>query len=255
MVLACEYFSATGSATANGIFIPVSDLPGVEATEFASSEATLTKECKAMFAILNAMNGKFTDKLGISHNKGQAAGAGVDLVRITHTFAQQWIANYESNTFEVIPLPLTGNLVGINDVTFEDIFPNAAKLDASDSTGAAGVLIPTTLLQEYGAPSHASIDLTVDSRDIIASLMYLYAGEGEYRDADSATGLVTISQPLATITAIPSAAISDNNPTTGLDKIKASTGIYTLLTKTVSFTFEVLLDQLTQKFELNIVIS
>ena len=54
--------AAAGNGVPAGLYLPIADLPGVNAGEFAAGESQATKEGKALLAVSNALFDYFTAK-------------------------------------------------------------------------------------------------------------------------------------------------------------------------------------------------
>lgn len=246
-----EQFSEAGTAEAAGLFVPISDLPGLDALELDGS--TLGSD-KAVLAILNAFYDTLSpssfDKLGISVSKPNPVGQGSDLIAQNYSAIFDFMADHETLSLDVIPEPVTGVNSGVGVVALADIFPNATAVAAAGAT-TAGIVIPNTEVGDYGAPVAASIPS--DARQYLASLYHYIVSEAVTRTAETASGITAKSRGAATGFTPPPAWTATTDPISGvtaLDLPKLS-----FFRVTLSITVQLLLSQETQTFDVNSVTS
>ncbi len=248
-MLNIEYFDASGNATEAGIFIPVSNLPGIQASELAT--AASGKESKAILAIHNALYAYFSDlatlPLGVVVGKTAPSGAGLDFVNVSFTSTFNYLVNHESGTVGPVPVPTTGTNTGLGGLELIDVFPAAAKVAASGSTGAAGILIPTSELIPYGSPSQASLAVNADSRSWFAALSLYMAVESTLRTTADASAVVTRSVGAGVGASFPTAWTQPTNPVSGI--AAADLPKRSLISRSFGLTIQLLLDQETQQFD------
>lgn len=251
-----EAATASPSGCSAGVFIPRADLPGVAAGEFANAQSTASKQSKAVFALLNQMYAVVSptnfSKLGIAVTKGQPAGAGEDILNIAYTATIQWMANSESKAISMLPVPTTGTESGKGDFALTDIFANAVKVAADDAITGEGLVIPTADLVPYGSASHGSLNIATgqDNRDWVAGL-YGYISQLGIRTALSASAITAASRGTTTGVTLPAAATDTTNPTTGI--LAADLAKRSVFSHQYSITVQLLLNQVTQQFDVNVV--
>lgn len=250
MALNFEIFDAAGSAVADGIFIPESDLIGVSAAELAPSEALDLKEGKIIYSIMNVIaNNGLANALGLSVTAGAITGQDTNLSSKGFTVDVQYYANQETDVVDVLPLPLIGSNVGVGNVNFTDLFPNAVKVAASGAISGAGVHIPSSLLVPYGSPNQATIDLANDSRNVVGSLVRYMANNADVRDISvpSAVIATTVGDTASLILDVD--ATDATNPTTGISAADVSK--LDTYTKSFSITIQRIENETTQTFDVN----
>ena len=258
MSLALEYFDAAGTATADGVFIPIANLPGLDAVELAAAEPIETKESKVLLALLNQIYDTISptafSALGLTMSKSTPTGGGAaDLVNLSFGSTWQKLVNLDTDTVSAIPVPTAGANVGLGDFGVADIFAGAAKVDAAEAVAGAGVVINTSGLTPYSSLSHA--DLTVaageDNRGWFMALVDHMATDTNVRSAAIATGITAATRGNVGAQVIPADFTAATDPTTGI----SSTDLpkLGLITRTLSWTIQVALNQATQLFEVNAV--
>jgi hypothetical protein len=250
MVLSLEYFTAAGTAVANGVFIPIANFAngGLLPGELATATTEYQKEGKFAYALLDIFSRPtatspniLTDKLAISISKGAFAAATnttnqLDLVSRSYTVSWQVVGNSADNSFLLLPAPTTGSFATTSIVAFTDIFPDAVKVAAGGAVPGEGVLIPNAEVDRHGGPTYATLDLGADCRDYIAGLFNFIGGEIEIRDATIATAVTNVTQLQDTTFTPPDAAFDATNPTTGL--LPADRNLYLACTRSRTITFE-----------------
>jgi len=252
-MLSFEYFDAIGSVVADGVFIPTSDLLGVEDTELEAGDAD--KESKVALALLNVLYETLSpvnfDSLGWAVSKGNPASAGADLINQGYSLTNTYAVNHASKTVEQLPLATTGTNTDVGKFGLFDLFPSATKITAEDPTPGAGVLIPSADIAAYGAPVHASVTIGAgeDNRDYLAALVNYLAAELTLRSGVDASAVTNKSRGSATGLTPPADWTDATNPTTGLDA--ADLPKYSFFNVAYGFTFQLLLDQSTQTFDVN----
>jgi hypothetical protein len=247
-----EYFDADGTTVAQGVFIPQSDLLGIQASEFASAQSTQAKDSKLCYSIMDTfVAGAFTGILALDMVENLILGTSSLVSTKTFATSIQYFANIADDTAGILPKPVIGSNVGVVELAITDVFPNAVKLSAGASTGSAGVLVPSALLDLYGSGDHASIDPTQDSRDWMAGLIRYMADNADVRSDSVASAIVDASISDATGLALTDASFDATNPTTGLDSAKRSR--ISGLSLTASITIERIENRSTQTYDANVV--
>jgi hypothetical protein len=254
MPLNFEYFSADGNTTAAGVFLPVDSLWNVQSNELASTAAD--RESRVIFGILEKLcnpNSPFVtlaNKLGVSSAYTTPTGAGTNLLNQTYTLTAQYFANLANNSIQPIPVPTSGSNSGQGVVKIVDAFAGATKLAAAAATGGAGVLIPSSELTPYGAPSHANINVDQDSRSWLSALFLYLADKATVRSTNTASAVVAVNPVLTVTGTLPAGAlVAASNPTSGIDPTKQVTNV--LITRSVSITLQLMVNTQTETIQPN----
>lgn len=248
MALTLEYFDAAGNAAADGVYIPVSDLPGILAAELAAAEPENTKESKILLSILNALTTALpATALGMTATKGSPSGAGADILNCPFTLTWQRLIDLAADTISPVPVPVAGANAGVGDVALVDIFPNAAKVAAAGAVAGAGVVIPTATVSAYSDLTHAALNPATDCRDWIMALVDAAATEATLRSATVASGIVTRSRGAIGSATIPATWYQAVDPVAGV--AESDLPKLGLITRSVSLAVQVALNQTTQVFE------
>jgi hypothetical protein len=253
MALGLEQFAASGSAVAAGLYIPVADLPGVTASEL---DGTPTGAEKAMFAILNAVYNTLSpsnfDKLGFSVAKPNPTGVAPDTINQNYTLTNQMMVDLSTLSVDQVPVPVAGANSGVGDIPLTAVFAGAASVAAAGAVAGAGIVIPNTEVSAY-AGSAAATALAGDGRQYLASLMAYLVGKSNVRDASIASAVISKSRSAATGFTPPANWTQAVDPITGI----ASADLPTLafFSITYSVTIQMVLNQATQTFDVNVVTS
>lgn len=214
--------AAGGTASFDGIFIPVGDLlnGGIEGSvEFADVEPAALKRDKAMFAVSEVVTAYIAGlaaglALGISVTRPNTAS-----VNYTYGLTLQLHEVLGSgNPLAPIPVPSTGSNSGVGDFAFTDLFPNAVKLAAAADPAASGVSIETASLAAYGAPAHGSLDLATDCRMVLGALFRYMASSADLpvRSTTEASAVTSKTASNYVSFTAPAAYTADTDPTSGL---------------------------------------
>jgi hypothetical protein len=221
--MAFQIFPSTGgTATFDGIFIPVGDLlnGGIEgAVEFADVEPAALKRDKALFAVSEIVTA-YIDGLAA----GLALGVSVTRPNVTtlnYTYGlslQLHEVLGSGSPLAPIPVPSAGANAGIGDFAMTDIFPNAVKLASTADPGGAGVLIESASLAGYGAPTHASLNLATDCRMVLGALFRYMASSTDLplRSTTEASAVTSKTAGAYTSFTAPAAYTADTDPTSDL---------------------------------------
>lgn len=252
MALNLEFFESAGTATAEGVFLPISDLIGVSAGEFADAESVETKENKLMYSLANTFtNGALTLALGLTATANNIAGQSNVLSSKSYSFTVQYYADHQNEVIDVLPLPTVGNQVGVSDIAFTDLFPNAVKVAAAGAVSGEGVVIPTAFTLVYGSPSYASLNLGADSRSYIGSLIRFLIANIDQRSAVIASAVTAKAISATAGLTLPAAATTLPNPTTGIDPDDLNK--LDFFSKTMTITMQRIENETTQSFDVNVV--
>lgn len=256
--MALQFFEAavvSPSGASEGVFIPISDLPGVEAGELANGESTEKKTAKAILgAFLGLNNNISANALGFTVTRATASG-GLDLTNNAFTITPQFYVDHESKQMAALPVPSSGANSGVGDITIADIYPNAEKIATDGAISGEGVLIPSADIAPYGAPDHASVSLAADSRLWFMGLAQWVSVDASIliRAASQASAITARDRGGTAAVTLPAAATAQTDPTTDLstsDLNKIST-----LQHAFAITIQTKMDQTTQRFDVNVVTS
>lgn len=250
-----EYFDAAGTAVADGVFIPIAGVSGLLATELAASEAADVKLSKAVYALVEQaytiLSPTTFKKLGFTVAKASPSGAGTNLINQNYSFTAQKVANYDTDTLSLIPLPSAGSNTGLGKFAIGDLFAGAAKVSAGGAISGAGFLIPTALLTSYSSLTHAALTVsgTSDNRDWFHALLDWLGNAVALRSATTSSAIVSRSASNPSATAPSGDLIATTNPTS--DLLASQVDRYAILSKSYSITVQLALNSSTQTFDVN----
>lgn len=246
-MLNIEQLSAAAAATNDGLFVPVDDLPGLDATEL---DGTPEGESKLIFAILNAvydtLNPVNFDKLGFGVTKPNPTGTGADLINQSFGLSAQYMANLADNTIGMIPVPASGTNAEVGKIALTDIFPGADEIASGATSGGAGIVIPDSEIGDFGAPTADTIG--DDFRQYLASLYLWMIGSAAIRGS-APSAIVNASVGAATGFNPPAAWTADTNPVSGIDAADLSRRAF--FSRQFSLTVNLKLNQADQTFDVN----
>lgn len=245
--------AGAGNGVPAGLFLPIADLPGVVAGEFGAGESQATKVGKAALAIANGIHAYLVANqdsvVGMAATRAKAS-ASDSLDNLTFSFSAQYLADLETQSLGQIPLPVAGTNAGVGGFALDDVFLNAAEVAAEGAIPGEGVVVPYADVAPYGGEDPAAI-MGVDNRDFVAALIRAFPSLLTVRTAAIASAVTAVSQANPTIFTLPAAATAETNPTTGLTV--ADLPKIGLLQFTTSWTVQVLLNQATQTFDVNVI--
>lgn len=256
--MALEFYEASAaspSGASDGVFIPISDLPGVEAGEFAAGESTEKKVAKALLgAFLGLNNNNPSNALGLAVSRATASG-GLDLTNNSFTITPQILTDYETKQMSALPVPTAGANSGVGDVAITDIYPNAEKIASDGAISGEGFLIPTAQIEPYGAPSHANVTIASDSRLWFLGFAGWVTVDSSIllRGDSQASAITARNRGGATAITLPAAATAQTDPTTDLSS--ADLNKLSVVDHDFTLTIQTKMDQATQKFDVNVVTS
>jgi hypothetical protein len=254
-----EYFDASGTAVADGVFIPLTGVSGLLAAELASGQAADLKLSKCVYALLEKayeiMSPTAFRKLGFTTAKASPAGAGTNLINQNFSFTAQKVAKYDTDTITMIPLPTSGANNGLGKFSISDLFAGATKVAAGGAVAAAGFLIPTALLTNYSSLTHAGITIsgTSDNRDWFAALLDWLGNAVALRSATVPSAITARSASAPSATNPSGDLIAATNPTSSIPSDQVDR--HAILSKSYSITVQLALNPSTQTFDVNSVIS
>lgn len=235
MALGFEFATASGTATAAGIYIPVADLWNVSGAELGAADVQ-SRVIYGLLEVLANPDGPMSavaDKLGFASTYPNPTGAATNVVNQVYTMTVNMVADLSDNTIDVLPTPVSG----VGAITIDDVFPNAEVVAASGAIGGAGIVIPTAVLEDFGGPAHADLDVTEDSRSWFNALVLYLAANATLRTADTASAVVAVAPTLAVTGALPSAAQIAASALVTADNVTQM-----VLTRGVSITIQKVID-------------
>lgn len=247
-----EIFPTTGTASSDGIFLPLTDLVGMVAGDL--SETGVLLEGKLTYAFLNSL----FDTIALltplalpSPEKGDPVGTGTEKYTESITLRIQRFLDLRTNTTYLPTLPNTGSYAGQGGLTIADIWPGAAKVAAAGETGEAGVLIPDSWVSGYGGAIPSTVDS--DSRSWVAAFINAVDHTIAVRSTTVASSITRKTDP-NTIrplgVAIPADFYDATNPTSGI--AAADLPYLRLVQESITIDYELLTDSDAQTFEVNV---
>ena len=258
------YFSASGTASDAGIFIPRDNLAGLIAdSELASSEATIKKDCKFLAAFLTTLQstittnrtttGSLATALGFTVTQGNPAGVTLGVFNQTFTASIAQVVNYSTSTIYPIPVPVIGTNSGRGVLKITDVFPDAVSVASAGSIAESGILIPHSEVDSYGAVTATNPTNDVESRQWFAAMLRYLFDEIPVRVTTPETPSALITKTLGAISAftLPTDALASTNPTTGLELDKTS--VNDVYFRSLSFNIQYLLNETTQTYDVRVI--
>lgn len=256
--MALEFFETTvasPSGASEGIFIPISDLPGVMAGEFATGESNEKKVAKAILGAFFALTNNLpSNLLGFTAARTTASG-GLDLTNSAFTITPQFYVDHETKQMAALPVPSSGANSGVGDLSIADIYPNAEKVAADGAISGEGFLIPSGDIEVYGAPDHASVSLANDSRLWFMGFAQWVSVSPSIlvRGATQASAVTTRARSGTQAVTLPGAATQTTDPTT--DLAASDLNKISVVQHAFNVTVQTKMNQSTQTFEINVVTS
>lgn len=251
MTLAIEYFDAAGTATLEGVFIPLAALPGITAPELATAESVAAKEGKTILSLLNkiytTVSPDLFSKLGFNADKEAPDGVSADVFNQVFSVTSQKLVNLDTDSLSVVPVPISGANLGLGDFSITDIFAGAVKVAAAGAVSGAGVVINTIGLLAYSSLTHASINVATDSRAWFAALADHMAIDSIKRSTTVASSVVSGIASSLSASAIPADYIASVDPISGI--LVSDVPSRGLVNRTDTFTLQLQLNQATQTFD------
>ncbi|CAO5058574.1 SbsA Ig-like domain-containing protein [Microcystis aeruginosa] len=255
------YFDTSGTASSAGIFIPRDNLAGFTAnTELVASESTISKDCKFLAAFLTTLQSTITTNrattsslataLGFTISKGNPIGVQSNIFTQAFTASVAQVVDYSSSTFYPIPVPTSGSNSGRGVLKITDVFPDAVSVASAGSIAEAGVLIPHTEVDAYGAITATNPTNDTQSRQWFAAMLRYLFNEIPIRvNTNTENFSAVITKTLGTVSSftLPTNALASTNPSTGLDPTK--TIVNDFYSQTIQFNIEFLLNEQFRHFE------
>lgn len=239
---------------ANGIFIPVSNLPGTAAADLALNVSVSCKESQAIYAILQKLHSFLSsnaNRLGLNSAISNPTIINSSTITYSFSFTVDYLTNNAAGKTLMLPVPDSGVYNGIGDFSLTDIFSNAIIISdkANQSnlvSGKAGILIDEAGLAIYGfyndveGSDITTFNITGDNRYATAALIAAICDGNvtvRSRTISSAILSTTVSDP--SIIPIPSNYYSSTNPLTDIPSTELDhLGI---IRRSYSTTFELIL--------------
>lgn len=254
--MAFEFLASGDAAAENGVFIPASDLPGVNAAELTGADSDALKQGKSTMALVEALviGLAAAAPLGLTVSKASPAGAGANLFNQGYTMQWQKVVNLSDNTLGMIPLPTTGANAGNGGVAVSDLYPNAVPLASGAVAPADGINIPAAELASYGAPAFAGLNLAggQDNRSVLAALFETLSSS-ETRSTTVESAITSAAKSTPASSAIPAAFTAGQDPTSGI--AAADSRQRSLLSRNNTVSVQVELNPETQSFDARSVTS
>jgi hypothetical protein len=247
-----EVFTEAGTAAAAGVFLPLADLPGLTALELATTGSQL--EGHLAYALLNALYSTMApmNTLGVVNlSKSNPTGTGAGLFTEAIGFAFQRVVNLQTGSVGVVPLATIGTETGLGSVAIADIFPDAEIVAESGAVAGAGIVVPDSVVANYGAASKASIE--DDARDWIGGLLAALAGGLTVRSTTVASALTSrtaLASLRSTGVAIPPTWYDATNPITGI--AAADLNWIRVIQDAITIEYELAIDSETQSLSLSV---
>jgi len=241
-----------------GLYIPISDLPGMEATELATSESLNRKEGKTIFSLIQKIYNFLsvnTSTLSLVSSIGNPAIVNSTLITLSYSLVVDYLTDVSTGKISMVPVPTFGVYTGIGEASLRDVFPNCFVVSSTDNTAdasgigaaGAGVLISTDDLATYGFFNDvedsdiSTINISADNRYSIASFFQCICdGNVNIRSSSIASGITSISVSTASAVNIPVTYYSNTNPLSGISS--ANLDHLSLTRRSYSITFELSLE-------------
>lgn len=236
-----------------GLYIPVADLPGMDAVELATTESENRKQGKVVFSLVQKIFGYLsvnTNILSLRMTIGNPSIVSSSLITLSYSLIVDYLTNVSSGKNSMIPVPTAGVYSGIGETSLRDIFPNCFKVvgtgNTADASGigaaGAGVLISTSDLANYGFYNDVedstltTLNITADNRYAIASFMQsICDGNVTIRSNSTASGITSVSVTPASIVTIPVTYYANTNPVTNISSANLDHQSITRRSYSISF--------------------
>ena len=153
--------------------------------------------------------------------------------------------DYSTRIFYSIPTPIIGANVGLGALKIIDVFPSAASVSNQGAIPTAGILIPHSELNFYGASSQ---NPNSDSRQWFAAVIrYLFDKITIRENTTTEPFSALIGKSLGNFNrfSLPTNALDSTNPTTGLNPAK----VIDTYSRIIEFNIQYALSEKTQTFD------
>jgi hypothetical protein len=226
--MALQILEALGTAAAAGIFIPRDNLNGlINDTELDDATPLNTRLSKFLASFLTTLQARLAANradsnslatgLGFTVTKGNPIGSGAGRFSQAFFVTSTTVIDNSDSTIGVIPVPTAGTNNGKGVLPIADVFPDASAVASGGSISEAGILIPHTDVDVYGAETTTVVTNDVQSRKWFAAMFRMLFDTVPLRVAESVESAVTVKtlNDIAPF-ALPANATATTNPTTGL---------------------------------------
>lgn len=258
------FVPSAGTASADGIFIPRDNIAGlIDDSELANSVDAIVKNCKFLAGFLTtlqstiaanrAITGSLVTALGFTVTKSTPVGVESGVFNQIFTASIAQVIDYSTSTFYPIPVPTSGSNSGRGVLKITDVFPDAVSVASAGAIAEAGILIPHTEIDAYGAVTATDLDNDTQSRQWFAAMLRYLFNEIPIRVTTPATPSALITKTLGTVTpfTLPADALASTNPSTALDSTKVS--VNDVYFRPLSFGIQYLLNENTQTFDVRVI--
>lgn len=238
-----------------GVYVPIANLPGIQADELADSEAANVKESKVLKAVAHALYAAISKEnsglLGLSAAASSGANSFTQF-ELTYTFTVQYLGNIPGKEISQIPLPTKGSNMMSDKQSIKEVFPNASVVADDGAISGEGIVIETSTFSGYEDIAVTAVD-SADDRDYLGALIRTLPNFTAQRSEITASAMTSFSLLDATTTFLDADATDETNPTTGIDPDDLSK--IAPISLTTSLSIEVLANYVTEKFDVNVVTS
>lgn len=222
MALSLERLQSGDTIAADGVFIPLTDLPGMSVGDLTSSGNEY--EAKFFHSLVNLLSAFVvtTSVLGLSVTRTPAVAVVANEQVINDvwvTTVLEIIDNTVSDVKTPIPLPSSGSFSGQGGLAIQNIFPNAAKVSAAAIASAPGISIPSSLIvgtKPAGIADHTAISLSDDGRSYLFALMEVVYSDITLRTTTLSSAVTAKPAPVNSTPALAAALTAATNPTSGI---------------------------------------
>jgi hypothetical protein len=237
-----------------GLYIPVSDLPGMDAIELGVAESANRKQGKTVFCLVQAIYEYLsvnTSTLSLVSSIGNPTIVNSTTITLNYSLIVDYLTNVSLGQISMVKPPTSGVYSGIGSCSLRNIFPNCIKVSSTANTAdasgmgalGAGVLISTEDLGVYGFFNDVldsditTLNLSGDNRYAIASIMQCICdGNIDIRSSSTASGITITLISAATQVTIPTTYYSNTNPLTNI--LAVNLDHLSLTRRSYSITFE-----------------
>ena len=255
------YVPSAKPASTSGIFIPRDNVIGlVSDSELADSVETIKKDCKFLagflttlqytIAVNRATTNSIPTALGFTVTKGNPVGDDLGTFTQSFTASVAQIVDYSTSTFYPIPVPTTGSNSGRGVLKITDVFPDAVSVASAGAIAEAGILIPHSEIDAYGAVTATNPTNDTQSRQWFAAMLrYLFdlvSIRINNTNTEIFSALITKSLGTVNLFTLPADALATTNPLTGLGPTKVS--VNDIYFRSLSFNIQYFLNETTQTF-------
>ncbi|MCA2652900.1 choice-of-anchor R domain-containing protein [Microcystis sp. M061S2] len=243
-----NYYDQPGTASSAGVFIPRDNIAGlVEDEELNIYQPAIIKDCKFLSGFLITLESSVfvNTALGLSIEKSNLIGGAGGVFNQIFSINIAESVDYSTRIFYSIPTPIIGANVGLGALKIIDVFPSAASVSNQGAISTAGILIPHSELNFYGASSQ---NPNSDSRQWFAAVIrYLFDKITIRENTTTEPFSALIGKSLGNFNrfSLPTNALDSTNPTTGLNPVK----VIDTYSRIIEFNIQYALSEKTQTFD------